>query len=114
LHSDHIVHLYQIGDHSSADGSHVLYLVMPLLKGQSLEERLQLAGPLSLAELVQVSREAALGLATAHQADIVHRDIKPANIWLETLRAAARVWGTLPDRLSRQAAGLWPRPPPQR
>jgi len=89
LHSDHIVHLYQIGDHSSADGSHVLYLVMPLLKGQSLEERLQLAGPLSLAELVQVAREAALGLATAHQADIVHRDIKPANIWLETLRAAA-------------------------
>jgi serine/threonine protein kinase len=85
LHSDHIIQLHHIGDHSSADGSHMLYLVMPLLRGQNLEDRLKHGGPLSLAELVQLVREAALGLATAHQANIIHRDIKPANIWLETL-----------------------------
>jgi hypothetical protein len=67
------------------------YLVMPLLQGESLETRLKRTGkaPLPLAEVVQVGREAALGLAAAHTKGLIHRDIKPANLWLERRDGAA-------------------------
>src|SRR5205807_1569992 len=59
-----------------------IYLAMELLKGESLENRLK-RGALPLRQALWVAREAALGLATAHQAGHVHRDIRPANLWFE-------------------------------
>jgi eukaryotic-like serine/threonine-protein kinase len=57
------------------------YLVMELLRGETLKEALR-RGPLSLTEVITFSRQAAAALAAAHAQGIVHRDIKPANIFV--------------------------------
>jgi WD40 repeat protein len=78
LDHDHVVTVHHVGEERGAP-----FLVMPLLRGESLEARLAREGALPPAEVVRVGREAAEGLAAAHAAGLVHRDIKPANIWLE-------------------------------
>ncbi|MBI5066593.1 MAG: protein kinase [Deltaproteobacteria bacterium] len=57
------------------------YLVLELLSGQTLEERLG-EGPLPLREAVRIAAETAKGVAHAHQHGVVHRDLKPANVFL--------------------------------
>ncbi|MEO8901649.1 MAG: serine/threonine-protein kinase [Polyangiaceae bacterium] len=58
------------------------YIVMELLKGESLSGRLERDGCLPIAEAARIARQVAAGLFAAHQASIVHRDLKPANIFL--------------------------------
>jgi hypothetical protein len=79
LRCDHVVTVYQVDE----DGG-VPFLAMELLEGETLEARLRREGPLPLAEVLRIGREAAEGLAAAHGRGLVHRDVKPANIWLET------------------------------
>ena len=55
------------------------YLVMELIDGKSLAERIH-AGPLDPAALVRLGTDVAAALHAAHRAGLVHRDIKPANI----------------------------------
>ena len=62
-----------------ADGA--LYLVMELVPGQTLTERLH-RGRMPLDETLRVCRQLAEALGAAHQRGIAHRDIKPANIKL--------------------------------
>jgi eukaryotic-like serine/threonine-protein kinase len=57
------------------------YLVMELLRGETLKEALR-RGPLSVTEVITFSRQTAAALAAAHAQGIVHRDIKPANIFV--------------------------------
>ncbi|HET9362850.1 MAG TPA: protein kinase, partial [Vicinamibacterales bacterium] len=57
------------------------YLVMELLEGESLHERLT-RGPLEVASLVDVALALADAIAAAHARGIVHRDLKPANVVL--------------------------------
>jgi serine/threonine protein kinase len=57
------------------------YLVIELLEGQTLKERIA-EGPFSLEELVPVVTGILNGLEAAHAAGLVHRDIKPANVFL--------------------------------
>jgi hypothetical protein len=75
---DHVVPIYHVDE---ANG--VVYLVMPLIVGKSLEERIEQTGPLALEELLRIGMQIASGLAAAHNQGLVHRDIKPANILLE-------------------------------
>jgi serine/threonine protein kinase len=58
------------------------YLVMELLKGQTLKEYLAGHRVLPAAELLNFSRQAASALAAAHSRGIIHRDIKPANLFV--------------------------------
>jgi serine/threonine protein kinase len=72
----HICHLYDIGSQDGTD-----YLVMELLEGESLADRLK-KGPLPLKQALQYGAEIAQALETAHYNGIVHRDLKPGNIML--------------------------------
>ncbi|MEM7474940.1 MAG: serine/threonine-protein kinase [Planctomycetota bacterium] len=58
------------------------YLVMPYLRGASLQKRIDEQGPLATVEIVRVAAQIAAGLAAAHAQGLVHRDIKPANMML--------------------------------
>lgn len=58
-----------------------LFIVMELLEGQSLRERI--AGkPVPLAEFAPLTRQVCTALEAAHARGIVHRDVKPANIFV--------------------------------
>ena len=76
--NDHVVPIHLV-----EAGGRVPFLVMPLLKGESLASRLKREGTLPPAEVARIGREVAEGLAAAHAKGLVHRDIKPGNIWLE-------------------------------
>ncbi|MEG9431870.1 protein kinase domain-containing protein [Terriglobus sp. ADX1] len=58
------------------------YLVMELLHGESIKDRLRDGVPVSEEELISIATQAAQALAAAHAKGIVHRDIKPANLFL--------------------------------
>ncbi len=58
------------------------YLVMELVQGEVLSERLYRLGPLSSSEAAAVVEQAAAALAYAHRLGVVHRDIKPSNLML--------------------------------
>ncbi len=72
----HICTLYDVG---SADG--VEYLVMELLDGQTLADRVE-KGPLPTDQVIRFGVEIADALDRAHRADIIHRDLKPGNVML--------------------------------
>lgn len=57
-----------------------LYLVMELIEGESLGERLARLGPLSTAEAMHTVRQTAMALEYAHSMRLIHRDIKPGNL----------------------------------
>jgi hypothetical protein len=59
------------------------YLVMELIDGISLQDKLDKHGPLAVPEILRIGMQMAEGLAAAHKQGLVHRDIKPANILLE-------------------------------
>jgi len=73
----HIVPLY-----SAESTGGLLYLVMRLLPGQSLKDRIA-EGKLPAAEAARIALECASALAAAHAVGVVHRDIKPGNILLD-------------------------------
>jgi eukaryotic-like serine/threonine-protein kinase len=72
----HICTLFDVGQE---DGRH--YLVMELLEGESLAERLG-KGPLPIADVLRYGAEIAKALDAAHRRGIVHRDLKPGNVML--------------------------------
>jgi len=72
LNHRHICSLYDVGPN---------YLVMELLEGETLAEKLQ-RGPLSIEQTLLHGGEISDALAAAHAKGVVHRDMKPANIML--------------------------------
>ena len=78
-----VVHDNVMAIHAVSETQGLPYLVMPYVRGPSLEKRLRASGPLAVEEVLRVGMQVASGLAAAHAQGLVHRDIKPANILLE-------------------------------
>jgi serine/threonine protein kinase len=78
---ENVVAVHQV---EREEGSGLPFLVMQLVEGESLEDRLAREGPLPLQDIIRIGAQAASGLAAAHARGLIHRDIKPANILLES------------------------------
>jgi serine/threonine protein kinase len=75
----HIVDVSDVG----TDGGRA-YIVMELLRGEDLSQRLSRTGAIAPRELVDIMLPVCSALVAAHGATIVHRDLKPQNIFLAT------------------------------
>lgn len=73
-------HVVQILDHGIDHG--IPYMVMELLEGETLEERLARIGPLPFAMTAEIIVHVARALGKAHEVGIVHRDLKPGNVFI--------------------------------
>ncbi len=69
-----VASVYDVGEQGDMD-----FLVMELIPGESLAERLR-SGPLPATHLLPLALQLAEGMAAAHEAGIIHRDLKPANV----------------------------------
>ncbi|PWB71669.1 MAG: hypothetical protein C3F15_12465, partial [Holophagae bacterium] len=78
LNHPNILSIYDIGTHEGSP-----FLVMELLPGQNLAERLR-TGALPVDAALDLATQIAQGLSAAHQQGIVHRDLKPANLFITT------------------------------
>jgi eukaryotic-like serine/threonine-protein kinase len=77
LNHPHICTLYDVGDD---------YLVMELLEGETLADRLE-RGPLTLSDVLKYGAQMAEALDRAHRGGVVHRDLKPANVMITRVGA---------------------------
>ncbi|WP_319459197.1 protein kinase domain-containing protein [Micromonospora sp. RTP1Z1] len=77
----HIAAVYDYGESMTDAGSRVPFVVMELLQGRSLHERLK-RGPLPVESALRGCAEIASALASAHAHGVVHRDVKPGNVML--------------------------------
>ncbi len=59
------------------------YIVMPLVGGGSLQQRIERDGPLAIGDVLSIGLQIAEALIAAHKQGIIHRDIKPANILID-------------------------------
>ncbi len=116
-----------VHDFDSRDG--VDFLVLELLRGESLDERIG-KGPMPEREACRLGEQLSAGLGAAHAAGVLHRDIKPGNLHVdaagrlkildfglakstrtatagatETLTDSAQIAGTLPYMAPEQLEG---------
>src|SRR5437763_404694 len=89
----HICTLHDIGHQDGVD-----FLVMELVEGETLEQRL-LKGALPPAQTIRIAAQVADALGKAHKLGFVHRDLKPANVMLTKGGAKLMDFG-----LAKQAA----------
>jgi len=68
----------------TSDGS--AFLVMQLLQGETVEQRLDRVGTLPLGTTCGILTEVAYALEAAHECGVIHRDIKPGNVFLSRER----------------------------
>jgi len=66
----------------AVDTEHRAFLVMELLSGVSLRQKLEKQGRLPADCVLEILRGVCAGVAVAHQRGLIHRDLKPENIFL--------------------------------
>jgi serine/threonine-protein kinase len=74
-----LAHPHVVPVHDAGIVGDEVFLAMELVQGVTLAEWLR-QGPRDPRDVLAVFRDAALGLAAAHEAGVVHRDFKPANV----------------------------------
>ncbi len=77
--SPYICEVYDVGTYQDRP-----FIVMELLKGESLYERLARERRLKFDDALRIATQVAEGLKKAHENNVVHRDLKPENIFLTT------------------------------
>lgn len=77
LNNPNVIQIYFIGKEEG-----VPFFAMEYIEGQSLDDILKGGNSLSVKHAKNILKQACLGLAAAHQKELVHRDIKPANLML--------------------------------
>ncbi len=81
--SDHVVQVVAAGVDPS---SHIPWLAMELLEGESLGQCVRRSGPMHPAKVMEVVSQLCHALDAAHRVGIVHRDLKPDNVFLAVAR----------------------------
>jgi len=81
--SEHVVEVVAAG---VDEPTGLPYLVMELLEGEDLRQRLEARGALPLEEVRAVFDQLCHAMGAAHEAGVVHRDIKPENVFLARAR----------------------------
>ena len=76
LRHPNLLQLFEFG--TLDEGS--FFMVMELIRGESVWQRLKRVGKIPIPEAIQIVREAACGLQFAHDNGIIHRDISPDNL----------------------------------
>ncbi len=84
----HVVATYYVGEAAELDAP---FLVMEYVEGTPLSEHLKEHKVLPSRQAAEIARQAARGLAAAHQRRLVHRDVKPSNILLENQTLRVRI-----------------------
>ncbi|MEQ1908370.1 MAG: protein kinase [Vicinamibacterales bacterium] len=77
----HVASLYGLEETTGSDGAVTHALVMELVEGETLADRL-VRGPVPVDEALAIARQLAEALDYAHEHGVLHRDLKPANIKL--------------------------------
>ncbi|MEH0974416.1 protein kinase [Micromonospora sp. CPCC 205546] len=77
----HVTQVYDYREATLGGGMVVPYLVMELVQGRNLADRLA-DGPLPWPQAVRMAGQVAAALAAAHRIGVVHRDVKPGNVML--------------------------------
>jgi serine/threonine-protein kinase len=81
------------------------YLVMELLEGESLQDRLERGPPMGEREFLKVADEVLDVLRSAQEAGVVHRDLKPENLFFANDGAGGAKVKVLDFGLARLLAG---------
>jgi tRNA A-37 threonylcarbamoyl transferase component Bud32 len=79
LRHSNIVEVYDVSDADEAER----YLVVELIRGMTLRDRLRHDGPLPPEVAAAVAHEVGAGLEHAHRQGVIHRDVKPENVLIE-------------------------------
>lgn len=82
-----IVSVFDFG--STSDG--LMYLVMELLEGSSLEKELEQKGRLELDRALELIQPICEAVNAAHAEGLIHRDLKPSNILLHRLKDGSEI-----------------------
>ena len=80
-------HTVRILDTGRDDDDHYVYIVMPVISGESLSDRLRRGG-MGVADVISIIQGVSSSLSEAHSLGICHRDVKPSNIMIHASGAA--------------------------
>jgi eukaryotic-like serine/threonine-protein kinase len=103
LNHPNVCSIHDTGEHDGRP-----YLVMELLRGETLKHYLAKAGGKGLApeDVISFSQQAASALAAAHSKGIIHRDIKPANLFVVDGGRGKRLIKILDFGLAKKQGGM--------
>jgi len=72
----------EVFDTGQLEPDHVPYMLMEMLEGESLADRIARVGVIAQDDALEWTYQTAAALGAAHAKNIVHRDLKPANLFL--------------------------------